>query len=265
MNRAPSSHRAGRHHRHRGHDRARGHRQLVRLAGQGAGAARSADRGGGPAAGRRGDRGRASLRPARAPSRSHRRRRRRRPTTRSAPARRTPHSSSASDGPKLHIATAASPTVAALLTQASREFGAGQPVPIVDVVPAGPDDPRGAGFAAGFLPLLLAAMVAGIILAVRIPTWEARILGVIAFAVLAGLVGAAVLDWLGLTDGQLPGRGRRHRPGRTRHQPLRSLAWRPFSDPPGIALGVRASSSCSATPSQGWPRRRNCCPNPGAR
>ena len=107
----------------------------------------------------------------------------------------------ASDGPKLHIATAASPTVAALLTQASREFGAGQPVPIVDVVPAGPDDPRGAGFAAGFLPLLLAAMVAGIILAVRIPTWEARILGVVAFAVLAGLVGAALLDWLGLTTG----------------------------------------------------------------
>jgi hypothetical protein len=105
------------------------------------------------------------------------------------------------DGPSLHIATAASPTVAALLTQAAQEFGQGRPVPVIDVVPAGPDDPRGAGFAAGFLPLLLAAMVTGIILAVLIPTREARILGVIAFAVLAGLVGAALLDWLGLATG----------------------------------------------------------------
>ena len=105
------------------------------------------------------------------------------------------------DGPSLHVATAASPTVAALMSQAAQGLGQGQPVPIVDVVPAGPDDRRGAGFVAGFLPLLLAAMVAGIILAVLIPMREARILGVIAFAVLAGLIGAAMLDWLGLTTG----------------------------------------------------------------
>ncbi|GAB3851323.1 hypothetical protein GCM10029963_38950 [Micromonospora andamanensis] len=56
------------------------------------------------------------------------------------------------DGITLHTASAASPTAAALLTEAAGQLGGGRPVPVVEVVPTTADDPRGAGFAAGFLP-----------------------------------------------------------------------------------------------------------------
>src|SRR6266508_2669942 len=65
-------------------------------------------------------------------------------------------------GPVLHVASAAGPTVTALLTQAAQQLGNGQPVPVVDVVPAPRDDPRGAGFASGFLPLVMTSLAAGI-------------------------------------------------------------------------------------------------------
>jgi hypothetical protein len=123
------------------------------------------------------------------------------------------------------------------MSQAAQGLGQGQPVPIVDVVPAGPDDQRGAGFAAGFLPLLLAAMVAGIILAVLIPTWKARILGVVAFALLAGLVGAGLLDWLGLTGGSYLGvAGAIALVALAISATVSGLA--AVLGPPGIALGV---------------------------
>jgi hypothetical protein len=106
------------------------------------------------------------------------------------------------DGLTLHTASAASPTVAALLTQGAQQLaGPGQTITVVDVVPAGPDDPRGAGFASGFLPLVLAGMVAGILLAVLIPSKVARLVGLLVFAPVAGLVGAGVMAALGVTDG----------------------------------------------------------------
>jgi hypothetical protein len=106
------------------------------------------------------------------------------------------------DGASLRTASAASPAVAQLLTQAAAELGDGQPVPVVDVVPGSPDDPRGAGFGAGFLPLALTSMLAGIALAVAVRGWWPRLVGLIGYAVLAGLVGAAVLQsWLGVLDG----------------------------------------------------------------
>ncbi|WP_433285029.1 hypothetical protein [Micromonospora sp. CA-244673] len=108
------------------------------------------------------------------------------------------------DGVALHTAPAASPTVAALLTEAAAQLSAGRPVPVVQVVPADPDDPRGAGFAAGFLPLALTGMLAGALLTVLVARRAARLAGLLGFAVLAGLVGAAVLHgWLGVLDGDL--------------------------------------------------------------
>lgn len=68
-------------------------------------------------------------------------------------------------GITLRTASAASPAVAQLLTQAVAELPGGPPQ-MVDVVPASPDDPRGAGFAAGFLPLAMTSMLAGIALVV---------------------------------------------------------------------------------------------------
>lgn len=105
-------------------------------------------------------------------------------------------------GVTLHTASAASPVVAQLLTGAATEIGGGQPVSVRDVVPGSPDDPRGAGFAAGFLPLALTSMLAGIGLAVAVRGRWARLAGLVGYAALAGLVGAAVLQgWLGVLGG----------------------------------------------------------------
>jgi hypothetical protein len=105
-------------------------------------------------------------------------------------------------GPSLHTASAASPTVAALLTQAATTLSGGQPVHVVDVVPLDADDPRGAGFGAGFLPLVMTGMLAGILLFLLVPRRGARLAGLLAFAVLAGLAGTAVLQYgLGILPG----------------------------------------------------------------
>jgi len=105
-------------------------------------------------------------------------------------------------GVVLRTAPGGSPAVAMLLVQASQALGRGQPVPVVEVVPGDPDDPRGAGFAAGFLPLALTGMVAGIVLAFLVRNRAAKLVGLLAFGVLAGLGGAAVLQlWLGLLSG----------------------------------------------------------------
>ncbi|MEU1964983.1 hypothetical protein ABZ541_00880 [Micromonospora sediminicola] len=106
------------------------------------------------------------------------------------------------DGVALHTAPAASPTVAALLTEAAGQLSGGRPVPVTPVVPADPDDPRGAGFAAGFLPLALTGMLAGALLTLLVAGRVARFTGLIGYAVVAAGVGVAVLHgWLGLVDG----------------------------------------------------------------
>jgi hypothetical protein len=105
------------------------------------------------------------------------------------------------DGVSLHTASGASPTVAALLSQAVQQLGGGRPVAVVDVVPGAPDDPRGAGFASGYLPLVLAGLIGGIVLAVVVPGWRERLIGLGALALAGGLVGAGVLHMLGVLAG----------------------------------------------------------------
>jgi len=106
------------------------------------------------------------------------------------------------DGVNLHTAPGASPVVANLLTAAAQPMGEGRPVPVTVVVPASPDDPLGAGFSSGFLPLGLTSLVAGILFALLVKARWARLAGLGAYAVLAGLVGGAVLQfWLGLLNG----------------------------------------------------------------
>ena len=72
---------------------------------------------------------------------------------------------------------------------------------VVDVVSANPEDPRGAGFASGFLPLVLTSMVAGILLALLVASKAARFVGLALFAGLGGFVGAAVLHGMDLLTG----------------------------------------------------------------
>ena len=90
-------------------------------------------------------------------------------------------------GMSVHVASAASPTVAALLTQQAQ----GE---VVDVVPVDADDPRGAGLASAFLPMVLTAMVAGAVLFLMVSSRWARLAGHVVFAGLAGLAGAAILQ-----------------------------------------------------------------------
>lgn len=107
------------------------------------------------------------------------------------------------DGPAgVHLASAASPTVAQLLAQLAQAAGQGRPVPVQDVVPADPDDPRGAGLSAALLPLILTSLVAGLLLTVAVGGRTARVLGLVAYAVLAGLAVTAIIQvWLGTLGG----------------------------------------------------------------
>ncbi|WP_117212720.1 ABC transporter permease [Allorhizocola rhizosphaerae] len=101
-------------------------------------------------------------------------------------------------GITLRTASAASPTVAALLTQVA-QGARGQ---VVDVVPTPAKDPRGSGFAAGFFPLVLAAMLGAVALYSRVSGMLPRMAGLLTFAVLAGAAGATVLQaWLGVVGG----------------------------------------------------------------
>ncbi|MEH1125899.1 hypothetical protein [Micromonospora sp. CPCC 206061] len=106
------------------------------------------------------------------------------------------------DGVALHTASGASPTVASLLTQATQHLGGGQPVPVTDVVPTDTGDPRGAGFSSGFLPLAMTSLAMGALLVLVLRRRGPRLLGLAAYATLAGLVAAAVLQyWLGVIPG----------------------------------------------------------------
>jgi hypothetical protein len=106
------------------------------------------------------------------------------------------------DGVALHTASAASPTVAALLTGAAQQLAQGKPVPVTDVAPLPADDPRGSGFAAGFFPLMIAGLFAAVALFLAVPRNGARLLGVLVFAALAGAAGTLILQtWMGIIGG----------------------------------------------------------------
>jgi hypothetical protein len=105
--------------------------------------------------------------------------------------------------PVLLVASAAGPALAQQLPQA---VGAAVPrAQVRDVVPADPDDPRGAAFGAAVLPLILAGMLTGVLMSVRAPAGAARLAGAVASAGLAGLAGVAVAEGrLGVLPGPWP-------------------------------------------------------------
>jgi hypothetical protein len=100
------------------------------------------------------------------------------------------------DGVSVHIATAASPTVAAALTQA-----ASPQATVVEVVPPGKDDPRGAGFASAFLPLLLTSIITGAVVAMLIASTRTRLAVLLGYGLAAGLLAGGVMQWAGLVGG----------------------------------------------------------------
>jgi hypothetical protein len=120
-------------------------------------------------------------------------------------------------GAEMLTASAASPAVAQILGQVAARLPADlsvapsaapsaaasvPPVPVTDVVPLPADDPRGAGLAAGSLPLVLGGIAAAAVLTLRVRGTGHRLSGVLGFAVAGGLAMTAILQfWLGSLDG----------------------------------------------------------------
>ena len=125
----------------------------------------------------------------------------------------------APEGTTVLTASAASPLVAQLLQQAATTGApaaatsppTGGPSPgvvpaaplrVVDVVPADPDDPRGAALAASVLPLVLAGMASGLLVWLAGGSWPARWAALVTASALAGLVAAGIAQgWLGVIGG----------------------------------------------------------------
>ncbi|MEU1862878.1 hypothetical protein [Streptomyces gardneri] len=71
-----------------------------------------------------------------------------------------------------------------------------------DLVPLPADDPRGAGLAAGALPLVMGGLLAALLLTRLVRGGVRRVTGALAFAVTGGLAVAAILQfWFGSMDG----------------------------------------------------------------
>ncbi|MGK5113812.1 hypothetical protein [Geodermatophilus sp. CPCC 205506] len=106
--------------------------------------------------------------------------------------------------PRVLVASAGSPVVAQSLTQIAAGLGAatGTPVPVEDVVPAPESDPRGAGLAAGALPLAIGGIITAALTSRLLPRVRQRIAAALGMAVVGGMVTATVLgSWLGSLGG----------------------------------------------------------------
>ncbi|MFE3457591.1 hypothetical protein ACFXKD_08590 [Nocardiopsis aegyptia] len=102
------------------------------------------------------------------------------------------------DGGEVLIASAASPAVARLLTGigAAVPAEAGGPWPVTDLAPTPDDDPQGAGVASVVLPLVIGGMAGAVVISQRVRGRARRLVGVLALALLGGLVLAGVLQGL---------------------------------------------------------------------
>ena len=108
--------------------------------------------------------------------------------------------------PKVIIASAASTSVAQTLQAVAAALGQAEgsspTIAVRDLVPLPTDDPRGAGLAAGALPLVMGGMLAAALLTNLLRGTGRRVTGALTFAVTGGLAMAAILQfWLGSLDG----------------------------------------------------------------
>ncbi|GAA1878883.1 membrane protein [Pseudonocardia ailaonensis] len=104
--------------------------------------------------------------------------------------------------PQVITASAASPLVAQALQALAAGLGQASPVPVRDLVPLPPDDPRGAGLAAGSLPLVLGGLLGAVLLTRLVRGTGRRVAGALAFAVVGGLALVAILQfWFGSLAG----------------------------------------------------------------
>jgi hypothetical protein len=108
-------------------------------------------------------------------------------------------------GVQMLTASAGSPAVAQILGQVATRLPvdpAAGPPQVIDVVPLPADDPRGAGLAAGSLPLVIGGIAAAALLTLRVRGTGRRLAGALGFAVAGGLAMTAILQfWLGSLAG----------------------------------------------------------------
>ena len=107
-----------------------------------------------------------------------------------------------SHGPHMLVASAASPTVATLLTEVGSHLASpdstgsapssgsaastGTPAEVTDVVPASTADPHGAAFTSMVLPLVMSSLIGGVLLTIKLPHLRERALGTLLFALGGG-------------------------------------------------------------------------------
>ncbi|MFC5752707.1 hypothetical protein [Actinomadura rugatobispora] len=105
-------------------------------------------------------------------------------------------------GPRVLTASAASPVISQQLTQMAQQMSGARGGAVQDVVPIDSDDPRGAGFGALALPLIMSSLAAAVLLFFGVSGVGARAVGLVSFAVLGGL-GATWLaqGWLSVLPG----------------------------------------------------------------
>jgi hypothetical protein len=108
-------------------------------------------------------------------------------------------------GPEVLTASAGSPAVAQILNQLAARLTQLQPgvtATVTDVVPLPADDPRGAGLAAGALPLVLGGILAAAALTQLVAAGARRVIGALLFSVTGALALTAILQyWLGSIEG----------------------------------------------------------------
>lgn len=109
------------------------------------------------------------------------------------------------DGLQVMTASAASPTVAQMLTEtfgSSEAAGGPPPTTVTDLVPTDSDDPHGAALGASILPLVIVSALSGVIvLVLSRPGWQ-QVGGVTTSAVLGGLVVVGIVQgWLSALGG----------------------------------------------------------------
>jgi hypothetical protein len=104
-------------------------------------------------------------------------------------------------------ASAASPVVAQLLGQLAEGLTAPKPeqgLTVTDVAPTPAADPRGAGLAAGSLPLTIGGILTGTLMALLVRGARRQLAGTLVAASLAAVIAVAVLHgWLGSLDGNV--------------------------------------------------------------
>ncbi|MEX5721477.1 hypothetical protein, partial [Geodermatophilus maliterrae] len=104
--------------------------------------------------------------------------------------------------PRVVVATQAGPAVAQLLSSAAAGATGGTAAQVDDVAPAAEGDPRGAGLAAGALPIALGGGAGAVLLALRVRGPGRQAAGAVVLALLAGPAAAGVLHgWLGALSG----------------------------------------------------------------